>query len=158
MKNNNKRVFIFVPQMWNTVGHEYQYTISIAEAFSRRGYSVRIIERVDAVPTVAELEGYLPIFRNLAASEGRKPLPWEFLRQSLAFCRELRRVLQSLDFSKGDVIFAPTILHSEIWGWIWNIFISGNKLPKIILFLRFSLWLAHPSRFRILRFISSILI
>lgn len=146
-----KQAIIIASGLADLVGHEFEYTAAVAKALRHRGYSVSILGARDAVPEVAALEGFVPVFRRTARPLGTKAPPWEFFRLVGIFLADLHKAVSSLRLEKEDLVFAHTITYPNFVGWVWSWLWSGKALPKTILLFRYSLMLRNPSRFRVLR-------
>lgn len=142
-----KRVFIITPNLMSTVGHEFEYTRSVAKAFRQREYEVKILGGVHAEPKVTELEGFESVFHPTRKRWGTVVWPWEVLSQGMSFSSELQRVLLQISFNIDDLLFVPTIPPRDFIGWVWIIRRYQEKFGKLVLLFRYSLKVSPHSRY-----------
>jgi glycosyltransferase involved in cell wall biosynthesis len=143
-----RQVAIVAPGLGDLIGHEFEYTRGVSEAFRKRGVVVRILGRADAVSEVRTIEGFLPAFRWMHNANGRPSSLSEIYAHARVMAGELRLAVTPSSLSQGDLVFAHTIPHSSILAWLlFFVRHRGTPLPKIVLLHRFSLEAGHrPKR------------
>lgn len=146
-----KRILLVTPDLVDTIGHEFEYTASVAQAFRQRGYAVRILGGLHATSDVKALEGFEGCFPRMQQPSGARSVPWEVLRQAFVFAQHLQRTIDITELAADDVLVVPNILQTQFLGWALMLSRSERTLPKVVLLFRFSLRVGNRSRFTRLR-------
>jgi glycosyltransferase involved in cell wall biosynthesis len=149
--NSSRRAIIIVPGLKNRIGHEYGYTLAVANAFRSQGLDVSILGATTATSVVTELEGFEPVFHHPEDNDDKRPSRWIILKRGWFFARDLAKAIKSLELRQDDLIFDHTILYPNFAGWLWVWLRYRRHIPQVTLMFRYSLNGRVPSRFPTLR-------